>query len=832
MNDIKTEVLKDINISFKDKGLVYILGKSGSGKTTLLNLIAGLDKTTEGEILDGDLNISTLNSNELNEYRKNNIGFIFQNYNLVNTLNVIDNIFLGVVKTPEKLKIALKYLKELELEGYENSIVNNLSGGQQQRVAIIRALVKDSKLILADEPTGNLDTANGIQIYKLLQKIAKEHLVIVVSHDEKSAYEYGERVIVIQDGKIKEDLVQNETEKPIGIDIQNYHENIQQSTAFKVSKKFMLSSKVKLVLNSIIVSLLLSFVGLFIMFTNYDFSNISVKIFYNEKTSTIGIGKGYVDKQTKKFIQSFRIINQDEKKELLEENKLDSLDSKYLLNGMIIKNNDTGSEYIPSTVSYAMVSSENNLNNYGLSMESGKYPSKGTEVAITDYLAYTISLVRPELITDILGIDSITDINNEKTLKSCMKKMSPNKLIQIFGDDYKEQIQKSETIKKIQDNPGILLLNSKIDFITNSYKISGIIETNFETKYKNYVYMDENKIRRQKDYALFNFNFGNYYCNFYVTDSFLNNIYKDKIIFQDCVYLKASEWCENLGIKDSIEGQYAYLSNNYFRKHFETEYNKADMESYTMPNMVYIPLGKGMDDDIIYKDEDFIVKGIFDLPYKYQDLLANNQIIVASDTFFDNFSKAQVYSSYIYVKLPKAAESCISLLQYLDKHDLYYITPSAQSVYSLTEILNIFRSVFGVICIILIALTIVFLSTYFNDIVTKRIKEIGIMRSIGMRKRDIYKIFEYCGIEFLVAAISLSYAFTFILVRATNILLVKSYLRYIDNKVVKGLSAINISPEVILVIPSICIILLILSILYSVRRISKLDTITAIKSQE
>jgi len=200
----KVIALNNINLSFNDKGLIFIIGKSGSGKTTLLNLIGGLDKCNEGEIIVDNIDITKLNHNELDFYRNKNVGYIFQEYNLIKELNIYDNIAISLELQKAKYDKQKIYevLKKVDMLGYEKRLVEELSTGQKQRIAIARALVKNPKLILADEPTGALDIATSEQIYKLFKKLANEKLIIVVTHDKEAAYKYGDRVIELRDGEI------------------------------------------------------------------------------------------------------------------------------------------------------------------------------------------------------------------------------------------------------------------------------------------------------------------------------------------------------------------------------------------------------------------------------------------------------------------------------------------------------------------------------------------------------------------------------------------------------------------------------------------------------
>ena len=182
---IRVEALKGISLDFPEKGLVFIVGKSGSGKSTLLNIIGGLDKMTSGEIVIDGKSTSDFSSSDFDAFRNYYIGFIFQDFNLIDEISVYDNIALA-------LKIQSKghdnntiedALKMVGLEGLGYRKPNELSGGQRQRVSIARALVKDPHIILADEPTGALDSKTGEALIQTLKSLSKDKLVIVVSHN-------------------------------------------------------------------------------------------------------------------------------------------------------------------------------------------------------------------------------------------------------------------------------------------------------------------------------------------------------------------------------------------------------------------------------------------------------------------------------------------------------------------------------------------------------------------------------------------------------------------------------------------------------------------------
>ena len=204
LNEVKA--LDNISFSAEKGEFICILGASGAGKSTLLNILGGMDVSTKGTYLVDGLNVSELNEKQLSKFRREDIGFVFQFYNLMPNLTAYENILIAEVVSNKTNHKSFAALESVGLKDREKNFPSELSGGEQQRVAIARAIVKNPKLLLCDEPTGALDSKTGVSILKLLKKINKENksTVIIVTHNAKIS-EVSDRVIKIQDGKIIED---------------------------------------------------------------------------------------------------------------------------------------------------------------------------------------------------------------------------------------------------------------------------------------------------------------------------------------------------------------------------------------------------------------------------------------------------------------------------------------------------------------------------------------------------------------------------------------------------------------------------------------------------
>lgn len=199
------KALDNVSVSIDDGEFVSIIGTSGSGKSTLLNMLGGLDRPTSGEVYVKNKKLSDMNDEELTIFRRRNIGFIFQNYNLVPVLNVYENIVLPIELDGTKVdkNYIQTIIKTLGLNEKVNAMPNQLSGGQQQRVAIARALAAKPAIILADEPTGNLDSKTGMDVISLLKVTSREfqQIIVMITHNEEIAI-MANRMIHIEDGKV------------------------------------------------------------------------------------------------------------------------------------------------------------------------------------------------------------------------------------------------------------------------------------------------------------------------------------------------------------------------------------------------------------------------------------------------------------------------------------------------------------------------------------------------------------------------------------------------------------------------------------------------------
>ena len=254
-DSFKQKALDNVSISFRNNEFVSILGPSGSGKTTLLNIVGGLDNYTSGDLIINGVSTKEYTDRDWDTYRNHKIGFVFQSYNLITHQSILANVELALtlsgVAKKERRKKAEAALKKVGLKDHIHKRPNQLSGGQMQRVAIARALVNDPDIVLADEPTGALDSKTSVQIMELLKEVAKDRLVIMVTHNKEIAEEYSTRIIELRDGKVLGDTDSFEnTEKEKENKKKTKKTNMSFTTALSLSLNNLMTKKGRTILTA------------------------------------------------------------------------------------------------------------------------------------------------------------------------------------------------------------------------------------------------------------------------------------------------------------------------------------------------------------------------------------------------------------------------------------------------------------------------------------------------------------------------------------------------------------------------------------------------------
>lgn len=486
----KYHALKDINITFPDKGLVSIVGKSGSGKSTLLNVIGGIDNYDSGELIIDNLNTNKFSKKDYNSYRNTYIGFIFQEFNVVKNLSVYDNIALSLRLKNENIKqnneLILNTIKSVGLAGKENRKMNQLSGGERQRVAIARAIVKNPKVIIADEPTGNLDKKNRDVVMDILKEIAKEKLVIIVTHDKTLSSKYSTDEITLKDGAVIKNTL---NDKPI----EDNNKNMELSPIQpSISTSIFLSFK-SLKQN------LLRFIFIILFFTiSLVFANTTINLYFSNATSE------YVDYQTE---YNNKYITLSQEQNLYEQSiksgffQIDTLNYKELINSFNIENE----EGLNTTYKiYKTFKNEFKIDRYSSDEVDSKYKKSIDNIIIIENLN---TFSKDYQIVDV-------DNYNSSKLKCYITDYVAYSLIEHnYFNEYFD-LSTNPTIKQVSD----YFINKTLTSPQFNYpiQIEGIIVTNFKD-------FDNVDLSDPKYFASFNDNLCFYNSLFFQTSTYVGN---------------------------------------------------------------------------------------------------------------------------------------------------------------------------------------------------------------------------------------------------------------------------------------------------------------------
>ena len=669
---LNQHVLKGVNLKFRKNEFVAILGPSGSGKTTLLNIIGGLDQYDEGDLIIKGKSTKNFKGKNWDSYRNKSVGFIFQSYNLISHMNVLDNVEMGMTLSGKKPKYrkkkAIELLEKVGLKEHIHKKPNQLSGGQMQRVAIARALANDPEIILADEPTGALDSKTSVQIMELIKEISKDKLVIMVTHNAELAEKYADRIIRMKDGVLEEDT-------------NKVDENEDTNCEYKLNKTSM----------NILTAIHLSL------------NNIRTKkgrTFLTAFASSIGIiGIALILSLSNGFSKQI---------EIFEEKVADAM---------------------------PIVITEDRLSN-----ETIKAANVKTNNISKEYLEYL----------EKMPTEYLSSINVDYSLKYGMN------IIKKDNDKYSAATSEEKELLALMPSKGFKD-NSVTKLITEYYDVlQGKLPEN-----KNEIILEVNKDNTiNKDvYSLLGIKEDN--VSF---DDILNK--EIKIVFDDDFYKKQGDYF----IFKNIDEEMYNNENNLTLKVvgiIRVKKEKSNVTSggtnlyYTNELQNYI-IEKNSNSEIVIaqKDKNYsILTG-----EKFENDVAKNQMLL----YFGapkNPTKILLY--------PKDFETTSNLIDYLNKYNENKKEEDKVTYLNQAELIDeTSNGIMDGITIVLVAFSSISLvvSSIMLGIITyisvlERTKEIGVLRSLGARKKDIRRVFNaetlIIGMISGILGILIAYLFTF-----------------------------------------------------------------------
>lgn len=497
--------LRDINLTLPDKGLVFIVGKSGSGKSTLLNIIGGIDSYDSGELIIDNINTKNFKNSDYNTYRNTYIGFIFQEFNVIRSLSVYDNIALSLelhhLSVKQNHDKIMDIIKQVGLEGKEHRQMNEISGGERQRVAIARALIKNPKVIIADEPTGNLDTKNRDIVMNILKELSKDRLVLIVTHDKEIASKHGDRAITIKDGSVIEDVTTNEqnleyketpyTVKPVSPNM---------LTSFKLGMKGFYRHKFRFILIILLFSFSLIFAGstVNLYLTNASLEYAKYQDEYQNYILNINneyINYGYTNNSG---FHSFEVDSMIENFATSDTQDGFEFYKSMIIDIPITDESEESDEWLSSSINRFTLMTSTQKSNFNMLLSDEEEISNWSKaglnasqynnysIYITDYIAYC--LIMYGYFEE--GIYEYEDVITQKI--SCDKFNNDLYIKNIIITDFEEKLYTNDIKEKVAFNDNLSFYNSI--FVTSSSYNNIISENNIKYIYDDVIYNCLNKL--------------------------------------------------------------------------------------------------------------------------------------------------------------------------------------------------------------------------------------------------------------------------------------------------------------------------------------------------
>ncbi|MBQ9782477.1 MAG: ABC transporter ATP-binding protein/permease [Clostridia bacterium] len=755
----KCHAVKNADVGFDSKGIYFILGKSGSGKSTLLNLIGGLDKPDSGEIIFNGKSFSSFTQKDYSFYRNNEVGFVFQDFNLIEDFNVYENINLALSLQPDKKnidkdKVIKEVLQGVGLEGYEKRGINELSGGQKQRVAIARAIVKNPSIILADEPTGNLDSETGEEIFTLLKELSKERLVIVVSHDKENAEKYGDGIVEIKDGYIvSKNFENNESQCEVESAPFKKTKGITFSYSLKFASKNLLKKKVRSIFTMIVTALLLVVTCSIYSLYSYNSAESIAKTYSNSnhnfcilRTESSKTQSNCLDFKCYDYLNSLpnvtylpgdfttgRLNLASLKINYYDKEKKKRVDLDATVSGKII-----------------YIEDEKSITQLGISLyENSKYDADG---------AYLSDYVIKCLLRYGYTLDTPTDDFNQMAGKT-LTKPSYNK-IKICG------VIKTSFAKRFEDGTfdfdsyirlEDLSYEEKIDY----YERLGYVFTSREYYNKNFSNTDNAYESYEKFY---------FYAVSPTSKEIKIKLNDYRIGLAEYVLTEnGAEKCRDVSFADKKS---VVISKTLYNDLFPDDIigDEKRVPKHINEEMHFAYKRDDLDKNFLIAEGVKIVGVAVNIPnYSNTDVLSNDYMVYSGGyNFFEISDEFKSYDGNNGFLLKIEDESTFkSVLETLRQDYSLKVENLPGLFYYMEEICDELIIVFAAMLIICFAIAILMLTNLILFGVSSRSKEIGVLKALGMRNRQIRNIYLLETIilgvvAFIIALIGVSVFYRFV----------------------------------------------------------------------
>ena len=852
----QTHAINDISFSLPDKGMIFIVGKSGSGKSTLLNILGGLDDFDSGSVIVDGNDLSKMSHSDFNKYRSGYVSFIFQDHFLIDDLKVKDNVMLSLnIINKNDPDLVSETLKRVELENKIESFPQELSGGERQRVAVARAIIKEPKLILCDEPTGNLDDKTTKLVFDVLKELSNDRLVVVVSHDMENARIYADRIIELFGGKI----IKDEAKNP------NYSGNIEfDEHNIIIPCDKVLNSDDILVINSNLStkSLIKLSDKQYKDYQNYNYNERTVKLEKNKfyKGRTKHISKIFIKKRFNKmliiasivsliiacFSVFLSLLSFDGNREIMNKLKKSNSDEIIFRNNCYVTGDEeTSLKYqgklyslLPEDYEY-FYNSDYKGNIYKLyNYEVGYSSSNGMrnetyarlEVNVNNFYikeSYGVLCCDKKYLEKKFGtLDVIQgDINNKGVI---ITDYMADSLLKnnLYRNSYDELVGK------------YYVNNSKYDYVL----ISAIIKTDYKEHFadilEKYEASDNKKVDLTKILTSDEFDsfakeiemkYGLTYC---FSDDFLTDY-----INSDSIGYIPIRYCHM-----EYEGTDYYLSQTFSFCKTTRSLNHGEV----IGNMRYINQIFGTDytKDTLSEFQPMTVKlkKYYDHTLKKRtDIIDEVELTVVSiiddNSAHDMFCRADDYELFKNVSVINYGlvfdnvSDAVKLLENKPFNNFYVEDSNVKAINLIAKYVSIFRKLSVLLSSILAITGFIFLIFYEVSNISSMKKEIGILKACGTAQRTISRVFIMQQIIVSIMVAILSLILSYLLIETANSLMISSIDKY-ASVFINELTIIKFIPLKILTILVATIIIIMASCIIPILLLVKVKPMNIIKAKE